>query len=509
MRAHCTIIIPPCMSFFTMSAGPPLPHTPHVQITFTVQGSQFSPQVSSSFPAGSYSFSLSNAVLGGPIPAGPLSGTTPLLKVRTDQDADGLGSYPGAFALPYVSLLFVPCLSPDLTLIIPRALTPEPSAIGGAVTATALTIAAPDRAASASNRKVVVTFTTTTALVCGDTVSITFPANFFAITYDGRFQSMASSFGLTAAAAITDAGINTQQSSTVFIVTATGSVPAGPQTVTLCGLTLNTFLTSAPCGVSVSTNKDWTTTFAATGTIGRASSGQVYAVSLSIPWSNRIAGATGQAATFAFSTVTPLLAGQANSITITFPNGFFAPNAVPPCGATAVITATGIPGYTFAATQPTSPTTFVLTSTAALPAAAYVMTFSGLTFGTATEGLDSGINVKTSIDTASINAPSGPLSGYQVTAFTLPTCVASVSQTCQSASVTFLSNADAIAPGSSLTITFSSSGSGTPILGTPGQFATQNGAIVTAGAVTAGAPGLRLPSPSAAGVVLQNVMFDA
>jgi hypothetical protein len=330
---------------------------------------------------------------------------------------------------------------------------------------------------------VVVSFSTSTALVCGDTVTISLPSFFLGpVTYNARFQSIASISGISGDVAITDKGVNEQNpgpfsaNNVAFIITVSGDVPAGPQTVTLCGLTLNTFPTNQPCGVSVRTNKDWTTTFAPTGTIGNSGLLDVFAVSLDIPWANRVANKLSQTVVFRFSTKAQVPSGN-NFITIVFPSNFFVNNPVSSCGSQDQVIASGIPGYSFSSGGPTTSTTFVLRGTASLPAGSFAVTFSGVTFGSATEGSDTGISVQINNQASSVVAPSGPLSGYQVTAFSLPTCVVTLGQTCQSASLSFLSNADPIPTGSSLTISFSSGSA--PISGTPGQFTTTNGAIIS------------------------------
>jgi hypothetical protein len=438
-----------------------LPHPACFQVSFSV-GFR---------PAGSYSIELSNLVFGGPFPAGPVATSSPPFTVSFPSFS-GTTSYPGT-----------PCS------ICARIIADSFSAIGGAVTGTTLKIAAPDRLASpVQNRKVVVSFITATALSCGDTVSISFPNGFLQITYNGRFQSIASASGISGDIAVTDEGIKNQNPSPVngfdtFVIAVSGDVPAGPQTVTLCGLIFQQFLNSPLCGVSVRTSRDWTTTFAPTGTIGAAPpAGRVFAVSLSIPWDSRIASRSAQTAVFAFSTMSALPAGGSNSIIITFPPNFFVSNTASSCGIIESISANGIAGFSFSGNAPSSTTTFVLSGSAALPAGSYAVTFSGVTFGTPTAGLDTGITVQTSVDAVSQGAPSGPLSGYQVLAFTLPTCLASLDQTCQSATLTFLSNANPIPATSTLTISFSGPAQ-PPISGTVEQFTTSSGAVV-AGAMS-------------------------
>jgi hypothetical protein len=105
-----------------------------------------------------------------------------------------------------------------------------------------------------------VSFTTSTSLSCGDTVSISFPVGFLQYSYNGRAQSIASASGISGDIAVTDGGINEQDPSPVkgfdtFIITVSGDVAAGPQTVTLCGLIFQQFLNSQPCGVSVRTSR--------------------------------------------------------------------------------------------------------------------------------------------------------------------------------------------------------------------------------------------------------------
>ncbi len=348
------------------------------------------------------------------------------------------------------------------------------------MTATSLFIAETDRIADAPNRRAIVRFTTSTALICGDSISIAFPQNFISNIPDGRAQVLASSFGVPGTVAVSSQGVNTQRFSQIFSITVNASVPAGPQTITLCGLTFNNFLGSG-CDVSVTTNKDWTTTSVPAGTIG-AVNGRVTGVSLTIPWANRIAGRSSQTVTFAFTTQTQLPEGG-GSITITFPPNFFADNAQT-CGDTPPISVAvaGVPGYSLdRSAGPSSPTQFVLLG-GRLPAGPYVAIFTGVTFGASTAGSDTGIQVQTSVDDISTGSPSGPLSGFQVTAFTLPSCVAAPleQRTCSTASITFLSNIPTLSPGSSLVITFSGPvGSVAPIDGTPDQFVTSSGALIT------------------------------
>jgi hypothetical protein len=233
------------------------------------------------------------------------------------------------------------------------------------------------------------------------------------------------------------------------------------------------------CGVTVTTNRDYTTVigpvtflpgkYAPPGII--VNMGFVTAVSMNIPWANRIAGNSGQSVTFAFTAASSLPSGGVpdmqtnNYIQVNFPPNFFTKNVAGTCVAPpAVVSVTGLPGdYTFldffsaAATQCTDNVpcvSFRITSpsNAALSAGSYTMTVNGLTFGAATAGNDAGIQIQTPLDRASSACSSGPLSGYNVTAFKLPTCRASSS--CQSVAISFMSNAGTIFRSSTLNIFF-------------------------------------------------------
>ncbi len=360
------------------------------------------------------------------------------------------------------------------------------------MTGTSLFIAETDRIANAPNRRAIVRFTTSTALVCGDSISVAFPSGFFSNTPDGRAQVLASSFGVPGPVAVSSQGVKNQRFSQIFTITVNASVPAGPQTITLCGLTFNNFGAGIPssCGVSVTTNKDWTTTYVSSGTIPGTIPGRVTGVSLTIPWANRIAGRSSQTVTFAFTTQTQLPEGGA--ITITFPSDFFVDNAQT-CGDTPPISVAvaGVPGYSLEnSAGPSSSTQFVLRG-GRLPAGPYVAIFTGVTFGASTAGSDTGIQVQTSVDAISSGSPSGPLSGFQVTAFTLPSCVAAPPEqrTCSTASITFLSNIPRLSPTQALIITFGvPAGGSAPIIGDPDQFITSTGALIT-GQFTSGPTG--------------------
>jgi hypothetical protein len=359
-------------------------------------------------PAGTYSVTLTGLTMGSP--TAPGNGLVPqtAIVVSTVFDSPGLGGYPE---------------------------------IGGQVTATALQIAAVDRVASYTNRKVVFSFTTATSLACGDTITLTVPTNFF-----GGTPTSYLDIPISTKPVMSTIG---QQQTIVFSLNST--VAAGPQSITFCGLILFPFPSNQLCGVSVTTSRDYTTVFAQTGIIGQPNGGQVSGVSMVIPWSNRIAFSTQQNATFTFTTATSMV--TSGFISMMFPSNFFVPNAASACGGLAPtpisVAVSGIPGYTMVSQNSNS---FFL-SGGSLAAGTYTATLTGLTFGAATVGFDTGISISTQRDSASFGATSGPLSGFQVTGFSLPSCQI-LPNTCQSATLSFLSNAGPVSPGQQLIIHF-------------------------------------------------------
>jgi len=383
--------------------------------------------------AGSYTVTLTGATMGGPMPA-----MTTGVSVSTTTDFAGVTGYP---------------------------------ALGGVVTGAALTIASADRIAANANRKITVSFTTTTTLASGGFITITIP-----LVTGGTNGAVT---GITATAAIS--------SGSIVLTVGAGGLAAGVATVVICGVTLGSYTTNNLVGVVVSTTMDYTSTCSATGTVG-TQQGTVTAVSMTIPFANRMAGTT-QTVTFSFTTATALPAsssncGAANSVTIYFPTSFFVDNGVGACSAAAAaLSVSGLTGYALSANAigPTSSTTFVLTGTGPLPAATYTVIISSLKLGAQMVGVDSGslsIRVKTSMDAVSSGSPSGPISGYQVTSVTMPSsCQAS--NTCQSLVIAFSSTAGSIAAGTNLVISFTAPA---PFSGTADAFMVGN-ALITPGAV--------------------------
>ena len=391
---------------------------------------------SSGASPGAFTITLTGATMGSPIAANTQNGVL----VSTSTDLAGITGYPS---------------------------------LGGVVTSATLQILPHDRIAAA-NRNLFLIFTTATTLVNGNTININFNQN---NAQNGFIQAVTSEavIGIAANAALASSGNS-------IVLTVTGStVTAGVVMVTICGVTLGFFPVNNLYGVSVTTSQDFTTTCSPTGTVA-AVNGQVTSVSMTIPWANRIAGNSVQA-TFSFTTQTMLPSSIANcynlnSVNITFPSNFFVPVAQNSCGVTARLSATGLPGFTLVGIVDTSASTatFVFVGNTSLPAGAFVVVIGGLTLGSATAGSDTGVTVQTNMDAASAGSPSGPISGYKVIYATMQSC--QVSTSCQSLIVTFMSNAGPIAPGGTLSITFTT----VPVAGIPDAF--MSGSALITGILT-------------------------
>jgi len=349
--------------------------------------------------------------------------------------------------------------------------------IGGVVTAPTLSIDTADRVAVGS-RKIVIGFTLASNLVStgtADTITITFPSSFISGT---PISPVTGSITPTAVAI----------SGNQLVLTAAAAIAAGAQTITVCGLTLLNFPVSSNA-VQVTSSKDYTSSCTSTLTVGPAPSTAVTAVSMTIPWASRSAGtAVTPLITFTTTTAIPAVtlatsggcAAALNFISIAYPSSFFTATTVSPsCSAQPMFSVTGAPsGYTL---RSYSSTEFVLTGSNAVPAATVIaLTFGGVSLGVAYGGSDTGISVTTTMDTIAATAATGPISGYQVTAVSLPTCQ-SDANACQPFVITFNSLATVTATNTIL-ITFSTLGN-MPLSGAPDAF--MSGGVLWTGIISA------------------------
>jgi len=360
--------------------------------------------------------------------------------------------------------------------------------IGGIVTAPTLTIADVDRVATV-NRRISIGFTLTTGLVStpiADTITIQFPASFISGTpatpVTGSIQPTAAAITIT----------------NQLVLTAAAAIAAGAQTIVVCGLILSSFtdLPSTSNLIRVTTSKDYTNVCLNTPNVGTMPTA-VTAVSMSIPFASRsvntvVTPVITFTTTAAISPVTLTASGgcglATNFISITWPAGFFVATPLIPvsgtCATLAAFQVTGAPtGYTLSAFTDGR---FVLTGTTAIPAATVIaLTFNGVSLSSSpTGGSDVGISVTTTADTTAATGSTGPVSGYQVTAVSLPTCRSSTTA-CQNFVITFNSLATVNA-GDKIVITFSTdvgSGANMPLAGAPDAF--MLGTALFTGGITA------------------------
>jgi hypothetical protein len=331
-------------------------------------------------------------------------------------------------------------------------------ALGGIVTGAALTIAAADRIPGVSNRRIVVSFTTASVVPTGGSITIALPLGFVTALTAG----ITTIFGLTAVQALVGSSV---------VLTATADVVAGAKVVTVCGATLGFQPQDNSFGVSVTTSRDYTLTCSSTGTVGVAF-GSITAVSMMIPFANRIEGTT-VSAVFGFTTSRAIPAptcGASNTLTIGVPHNFFT-SGTP--------VATGLAGYTAAANFWAGIIT--LSGTAEIAAGRITVTISGLTLGARTAGSDSGVTVAAPLHAASVGVTSGPISNYEVTSVAVTgTCQTSSACRTVTIGINAAGQATTILPGSTLVI------SGLPFIGTPDamSFGIGIGTIVTSSAVT-------------------------
>jgi hypothetical protein len=434
------------------------------------------PLVPMNLSPGFYTVTVSGLIIGPPTPA---SSTNSVMGVSTSVDEPGFIGYP---------------------------------ALGGVVTGTNIRIPPFDQIVRSSNRKIVISFSTSTSLVCGDTITVTFPFSFLHTVGGLALPSNVTGLPVTFGSIVQIIDSNPQQQSR-FVLKATAAIVAGSQSFTICGVTIKSVpnfpsdCSFGGCGIQVWTNRDYTSvfgpititpnTYLSPSTRGPFQCASVTNVSMTIPWANRKARNSGQSVTFTFTTPSELPAGYNvdlafnNSIFVHFPNDFFVKNSGE-CGV-AGISVRGLPAdyqfndffynqmpYDTISTKPcqkdslTAPcNTFNIFSptNAALPAGAYTITVNGLTFGDQTAGVDGSEGIKGYLPQAGILRPifvstslhlptadssrasSGPLSGYLVTSFTLPTC--RVNSACQSVGVSFMSNAGPIFFNNTLEISFS------------------------------------------------------
>ncbi len=270
------------------------------------------------------------------------------------------------------------------------------------VTSTTFQISSSDRIAGRPGVAVTLSFTPTTPVVAGGTLTLNYPNGFFAqlITPNipvgsSNIASFTATCGPTAASSIviTTAGANINSST--FLVTISGFKMGA---VTLGGVVTVQTSSDALPSVEISSG---------------AIKGQVSGLVFGIASSQRISGNTNVALTLSFSPFTPIPIGGA--ITLAFPSNFFAPSITPLVNAGS----SSVPGLTGACSNTSSPFIIITTVGAQIPAALFTVTITGFTMGGVTAG--SLCTVQTSRDVLpSLAVDSGPILGSGSSFMTSP-----------------------------------------------------------------------------------------
>jgi hypothetical protein len=327
--------------------------------------------------------------------------------------------------------------------------------IGGQVTSALFGIATSDRVAGKTGAAATFSFTTTAggALAAGDKITLTYPSSFFSSTGTPGVQISGSG---------TPTGTVATPTSTQIVITiATQSIAASTAvTVTVTGLTMGAATAGSSTGITVATSVDQTASSGmGSGVIG----GQVTSALFGIATSDRVAGKTGTAATFSFTTTAGGALAAGDKITLTYPSSFFSSTGTPGVQ----ISGSGPPTGTVA--TPTSTQIVITIATQSIAAStAVTVTVTGLTMGAATAGSSTGITVATSVDqTASSGVGSGVIGGQVTSAlFGIATSDRVAGKTGAAATFSFTTTAGgALAAGDKITLTYPSSffsSTGTP-----------------------------------------------
>jgi hypothetical protein len=341
---------------------------------------------------------------------------------------------------------------------------------GGQVTSISFAIAASDRVAGKAGASATFSFMTSSAgvLATGSNITLTYPSAFFVST--GTPGVRISGGGPTATA-------GSPTSTQIVITTATQAIAASTaMTMTVTGLTMGAATAGNSTGIIISTSVDQTASFGvSSGVIG----GQVTNTSFAIAASDRVAGKTGAAATFSFTTTAGGALAAGSNITLTYPSAFFVSTGTP-----GVRISGG--GPTATAGSPTSTQIVITTATQAIAAStAMTMIVTGLTMGAATAGNSTGIIISTSVDqTASFGVSSGVIGGQVTnTSFAIAASDRVAGKTGAAATFSFTTTAGgALAAGSNITLTYPSAFFVST--GTPGVRISGGGPTATAGSPT-------------------------
>jgi hypothetical protein len=260
--------------------------------------------------------------------------------------------------------------------------------IVGQVSAVSFEIQSSDRIAWRTLVSVTVGFILTTAIPIGGTITLKYPAGFFAPSV--------TPFAITAGTSSVPQLTGTCSATTadaVVITTASAPIPSTEITgvgffVTIGGFQMGAVAAST-LGVNVRTSSD---TEPSANVFSGAILGKVTDLSFSISSSHRIVSKTNVPLTLSFKLSTLLPSG--GKITLNYPTSFFAVSTP-----TVPLGSSSVAGFTGTCAATTSTSVIITTAGAAVPASSFVVTLAGFVMGSATVDVV-GVTVQTSEDTA-------------------------------------------------------------------------------------------------------------
>jgi len=227
-----------------------------------------------------------------------------------------------------------------------------------------INIAAIDRIPAATGKAVTVGFTTQSALVSGQTVTVSFPSSFLtgtiAVTFAGAVNTFATTTTAVGTNKLTIAVGSAGAAATAYTITLTGATMPGPQPA-------STDVAGCETRFGVETTTDM---------IGGANTpqigGVVTGVTFSVAADARVPATTSKTVTISFTTRTALTSG--NLVTIDFPASYIS-------GAIGVTFAGAVNTFATTTTAVGTSRLTIAVGSAGAAAAAYTITLTGATMG--------------------------------------------------------------------------------------------------------------------------------
>jgi len=241
----------------------------------------------------------------------------------------------------------------------------------GQVTGVTFAIAAADRVAATVTKDVTIAFTLAVALAAADKVTINYPSGFIATSATASSIKVTDSSGAASGDFQVDGAPGSDK---LTIAVKTGQTPSGAFTLVLVGLTTGAATVGSATGITVSAPGNAVSAGQDSGQLGA-----IYDVSVTAITTPTV----GNTQDFIFSFKSAVALTQTNTVTITFPSGYFATSA-PTSVAGAAAGAADAAAAAFVAVSDGVPdaTTFIFkVATSKTPAinVAQVITLAGLT----------------------------------------------------------------------------------------------------------------------------------